>query len=296
MFSRTSSELLLERPLSYTTGFRDVEQNVGDMTNDGIETLIRVEILRTEMLDFSVNFNITKLVNEITLLPEAFVDGTKRREEGRDYQEYYLYGWAGVDPANGDPLWYTDSSKSETTNKIGDAERFYDGKSATPDSYGSFGLFARVGPLTFSAQANYQFGNYIYDNPGWVIHGDGRFTPRSTTTYAFENRWTPDNTDALFPQHRWGGNQSSNTRSSDRYLFEGDFMRLKNVKIAYNVPRSFTSAMRVRSVEVYLNLNNYWTWVADETLHFDPEQVISGVFNTVTPISKTASFGINIGL
>ena len=65
---------------------------------------------------------------------------------------------------------------------------------------------------------NFQIGNYVYDAPGWVIHGDGRFTPRSTSTWAFENRWTTPGQDALFPQHRWGGNQASNTRNSSRYL------------------------------------------------------------------------------
>ena len=296
LFKRESKELLLEEPVSYTTGFRDVERNVGSMENSGIEFLIRADILRTEMIDLSVNFNITKLVNKITELADPIVDGTKRREEGRDFQEYWLYGWAGVDPANGDPLWWTDSSRSETTNDIGNAERFYDGHSASPDSYGSFGLSGRVGRITISAQANYTFGNYLFDSPGWVIHGDGRFTPRSTTTYAFENRWTPDHTDALFPQHRWGGNQSSNNSRSDRYQFKGDFIRLKNVKVAYNVPRSITSVLGLRSLEAYVNLNNYFTWVADEFLHFDPEQVIFGNYNTVTPNSKTASFGINIGL
>lgn len=295
IFRRTSEELLLDRPLSFTTGFREVQQNVGDMENTGFELSLQADILRREKLDLSVNFNITKLSNEITRLPEPFVDGTKRREEGRDFQEYWIYGWAGVDPANGDPLWYTDETKTTTTNKIGDAERFYDGKSGTPDAYGSFGFSARVGRVTVSAQANYQFGNYLYDNPGWVIHGDGRFTPRSTSTWAFENRWTTPGQEALFPQHRWGGNQSSNARPSSRYLYDGDFIRLKNLKIAYNVPQNLVSRLGVGSLEAYINLNNYYTWVADDNLHFDPEQVISGVYNTITPISKTASFGFNIG-
>lgn len=295
-FRRNSKELLLDRPLSFTSGFREVEQNVGDMRNTGFELSLRTEILRKANMNVAVDFSITTLNNKITRLPEPILAGTKRREEGRDFQEYWLYGWAGVDPANGDPLWYTDSTKTTTTNKIGQAERFYDGKSATPDFFGSFGLSARIGRVMITAQANYQFGNYVYDNPGWVIHGDGRFTPRSTSTWAFENRWTTPGQKALFPQFRWGGNQSSNTRNSSRYLFKGDFIRLKTLKVGYDVPRSVTSRLGVRDLEVYLNLNNYWTWVADDNLHFDPEQVISGVYNTITPISKTASFGINFGL
>ena len=295
-FVRSSNDLLLNRPLSYTTGFRQVQQNVGDMKNTGFELSLEGDILKQENLDLSINFSITTLTNEITKLPEPIVDGTKRREEGRDFQEYWLFGWAGVDPANGDPLWYTDSTKSVTTNKISEAKLFYDGKSATPDFYGNFGITARYGRFTLTAQANYQFGNYVYDNPGWVIHGDGRFTPRSTSTWAFENRWTEPGQNALFPQHRWGGNQSSNARPSSRYLFKGDYIRLKTLRIGYKLPDILAFRLGVRSIEAYIYLNNYFTWVADKNLHFDPEQVISGVYNTITPISKTSSFGINIGL
>ncbi|MEO1096199.1 MAG: TonB-dependent receptor [Bacteroidota bacterium] len=295
-FNRTSSDLILDRPLSNTTGFRNVSQNVGDMENNGIELTLDGKIIETPDFYLSAGFNITFLNNELTFLPEPIVDGTKRREEGRDFQEYYLYGWAGVDPANGDPLWFTDSTKSETTNNINEAERFYDGKSATPDFYGGFNLNAGYKGFSIGLQFNYQFGNYLYDNPGWVIHGDGRFTPRSTSTYAFENRWQNPGDEALFPQHRWGGNQASNTRNSSRYLFEGDFIRLKTLNIGYDLPSSIVSKLKLRSLKVYTNLNNIWTWVADDKLHFDPEQTINGVYNTVTPINKTVSFGVNVGL
>lgn len=300
-FIRNSTELLLDRPLSMTTGFRTVQQNFGDMQNSGFEIALSGDVVSTDDFLLTLGANITFLKNELTKLPEAYIDGTKRREEGRDYQEYFLYGWAGVDPANGDPLWYTDSSRSETTNNVNEADRFYDGKSATPSAFGGFNLSANWKGLTLSAMFNYQFGNYVYDAPGWVLHGDGRFTPRSTSQYAFENRWTQEKADAgqtdfLFPQHRWGGNQSSNQRNSDRYLYDGDFIRLKRVNLSYNFPESITSRISMRSLQVYVSLDNYWTWTKDSELPFDPEQAISGVYNTTTPISKTVNFGINIGL
>ena len=295
-FKRVSSDLLLDRPLSMTTGFRTVSQNFGDMENAGWEIAISGDVVSTTDFTLTLGANVTFIKNELTKLPEAYIDGTKRREEGRDYQEYYLYGWHGVDPANGDPLWYTDSSRSETTNDISAAERFYDGRSATPTAYGGFNFVANWKGISLSAMFNYQFGNYVYDSPGWVLHGDGRFTPRSTSQFAFENRWTTPGQEALFPQHRWGGNQSSNQRNSDRYLYDGDFIRLKRVNLAYNFPKSLTSKMFLRSLQVYASLDNFWTWTKSEDLPFDPEQAISGIYNTTTPISKTVNFGINIGL
>ena len=295
-FIRSSTDLLLDRPLSYTTGFRDRLTNIGDMENRGVEINMNGDIVATSDFLLNAGFNITFIENEITRLDEAIVDGTKRREEGRDFQEYFLYGWAGVDPANGDPLWYTDETKSETTNQINDAVRFYDGKSATPDFFGAFNLRAEYKGFSLTAQMNYQFGNYLYDGPGWVIHGDGRFTPRSTSTYAFENRWTTPGQEAIFPQHRWGGNQSSNQRNSSRYLFEGDYMRLRTLNLSYNLPSGIVNTLNLRSLRVSVLLNNYFTWTKDDQLYFDPEQTISGFYNTVTPINKTANLVLNIGI
>ncbi|MEM9673759.1 MAG: TonB-dependent receptor [Bacteroidota bacterium] len=295
-FIRESSDLLLNRPLSRTSGFREQLANISDMENRGIEIQLGADLISTSDFVLNAGFNFTAITNEITRLDEAIVDGTKRREEGRDFQEYFLYGWAGVDPTNGDPLWFTDETKVETTNQINDAVRFYDGKSATPDYFGAFNLSAQYKGFTLSGQLNYQFGNYLYDNVGWVIHGDGRFTPRSTSTYAFENRWTTPGQQALFPQHRWGGNQSSNQRNSDRYLFEGDYMRLRTLSLAYNVPSSFLEPVKLRSLQFSVLLNNFWTWTKDDQLYFDPEQTVSGVFNTVTPINKTVNFILNIGI
>ncbi len=295
-FVRKSTDLILDRPLSGTTGFTEFTTNFGDLENSGLEISINADIISTRDFTLSAGINHTILRNEITKLEEPIVVGTKRREEGRDFQEYFLYGWAGVDPANGDPLWYTDSTKSETTNNINDAVRFYDGKSATPDFFGGFNINGRYKSFSFGLQFNYQFGNYVYDAPGWVIHGDGRFTPRSTSTWAFENRWTTPGQEALFPRHAWGNTSGSNTRNSTRYLYEGDFIRLRTFRVGYDLPNSLISRANLRSVQFSVLLNNFWTWVKDDNLHFDPEQTISGVYNTVTPINKTVTLTLNVGL
>ncbi|MEM9340155.1 MAG: TonB-dependent receptor [Bacteroidota bacterium] len=293
-FERISSDLILEDPRSPTSGVEDIITNVGDMENRGIEISLSGDVIRTPNFQLTIGGNISFIKNEITRLETPIPEGTKRREEGRDFQEYYLYGWAGVDPANGDPLWFTDSTKTETTNDINNAVRFYDGKSATPDYYGGFNLAARYKGFTLSTQFNFQVGNYLYDSPGFVIHGDGRFTPRSTSRWAYENRWTTPGEAALFPRFAWGNTSSSNVQNQTRYLFEGDFIRMRTLRLAYDVPAvALDRFSLISKLNVYVNFNNFWTWVKDENLHFDPEQTISGVYNTVTPISKTVTLGLN---
>lgn len=298
-FIRTSSDLILERPLSYTTGFRNFSENIGDIRNSGVEISLNADIINSADFSLSLGGNISFINNEITKLPEPFINpdfNMFRLEEGRDIQEYFVYDWAGVNPDNGDPLWYTDETRQETTSNINEASQFYSGKSGTPDFFGGFNLSASYKGFSLFAQLNYQFGNYVYDNPGWVIHGDGRFTPRSTSVWAFENRWKAPGDQALFPRHVWGNRSASNQRNSSRFMYEGDFIRLRTVNLSYDIPATLTQKAKLRSLRVYAALNNFFTWVKDDNLHFDPEQAPNGIYNTVTPINKTVSLGVNIGI
>ncbi|HOO09090.1 MAG TPA: hypothetical protein PKW06_04055, partial [Cyclobacteriaceae bacterium] len=142
----------------------------------------------------------------------------------------------------------------------------------------------------------YSSGNYIYDSNERFYHGDGALTPRSTTTYAFENRWMPGRTDAKFPQHMWGGNMNSNIGDQTRWLHDASFVRLRNLTVAYNVPSAIVSRMHLRSLRVYTRGVNLWTHTKDKDLHLDPEQAINGIANGLTPAIKTFTFGIDIGL
>ncbi len=294
-YSKSSTDLLLDVPTSLTTGFRSTLQNYGDMENSGIEFSIHADVLRAQDYDFAVDFNITSQHNEITKLTEPFIDGTKRRAEGHDYQEYYLYGWAGVNPDNGDPMWYTDETKTTTTNRIADAERFYDGKSATPDFLGSFGFTSRYKRFTLSTLATYMFGHYLYEGAERFYHGDGRYLPRSTSTWAYNNAWRQPGDNAKVPRFSWGGVGSSQPSDADRWLDKGDYIRFKDVTLSYQFPESIANRVRMNSLQAQINVTNAWTWVAAEDLHFDPEQIVSGVYNTGTPNSRTFSFGLTMG-
>jgi TonB-linked SusC/RagA family outer membrane protein len=294
-YNKSSRDLLLDVPVSRTTGFSSVLQNFGDMKNYGIEFSVRADLLRQPDYDFAVDFNVTSQHNEITKLSEPFIDGTKRREEGRDYEEYYLYGWAGVDPANGDPLWYTDATKTATTNNLANAERFYDGKSATPHYLGSFGFTGRYKRFSLNTLATYMFGHYLYEGNERFYHGDGRYLPRSTSLWAYENAWRQPGDDALFPRFSWGGVNSSQPSDADRWLDKGDYIRFKDVTLSYQFPDEWANRVRLNSLQAHVNITNAYTWVAAENLHFDPEQIVSGVYNTGTPNARVFSFGFTMG-
>lgn len=294
-FKKTSSDLILDVPISRTTGFEMLTQNFGEMVNSGLEISLNSMIIDRENFTWNAGFNMTFLNNEITRLPEDFNDGNFRRQVGEDFQSYYLLGWAGVDASNGNPLWYTDATKSETTNNPGQAERFFDGKTATPDHFGGFNNSLTYKRWSLDAQFMYSWGNYIFDTRARGSLSDGRLSPRSTASVAFENRWVPGKTDALWPQHRWGGQPGSNQQANSRWLYDGSFIRLRNLMLAYALPSTITEKLHVQTLKCYVRGTNLFTFVKDKNLYMDPEQSINGEFNAMTTAIKTISVGLDIG-
>lgn len=295
-FKRTSSDLILDVPLSLTTGFQSLTQNFGEMENTGVEITLNADLISNRNgLSWTFGLNFTKLNNQITRLTEDFIDGTYYRQEGQDFQSFYLLGWAGVDQSNGDPLWYTDETKSETTNSPGQASRFFDGKTATPDFFGGFNTTLSYKGLSLNAQFMYSYGNYVFDGRARGSLSDGRLTPRSTALVAFENRWVPGKTDATWPQHKWGGQPGSNERANSRWLYDGSFLRLKNVTLAYELPVPLLQSMNIESLRVFLRGTNLLTFTKED-LYLDPEQSINGEFDGMTPALRTISIGVDLGI
>lgn len=295
-FKRISSDLILDVPISRTTGFSSLTQNFGEMTNSGLELTLNADIINNENFRWSLGINSTFLKNKITKLTEDYISGVYRREEGKDFQSYYVYGFAGIEASSGQIQYYTDSSKSEKTNGVKDANKFLDGKSATPKYYGGFNTFLNYKGISLDLNFIHSYGNYLFDGRARGSLADGRLTPRSTATWAFENRWVPGKTDALLPMHRWGGSPGSGERATSRWLYDGSFVRLRDLTLAYNLPDTLISALDVNSIRLFLRGTNIWTFTKDRDLYMDPEQSINGTYDQLTPASKTISLGIDIQL
>lgn len=296
-FDRESSNLLLDVPISRTTGFREFTQNFGAMRNSGVELTLNAFLIDTEDFQWSVGGNITFLENEITKLDEPFRDGTHDRflrQEGRDFNEYNVFEWAGVNPDDGAPLWYTDESRTTTTSNISEASQFFIGKSGTPDFFGGFNTNLSFKGFSVDAQFTYSWNNYLYDATAWVIQGDGRFTPRSQSQLVLD-RWQNPGDETDVPRFEWGNRSNSNQRGSSRWIHDGTHIRLRNLTVGYNLPSNLLSNMGLTNARVYMRGINLLTWTRDEDLYLDPEAGVNGFVNSPVPNMRTLSFGIDVG-
>jgi len=296
-FNRQSDNLLLDVPVSRTTGFISATQNFGAMRNSGFEFTINALLINSGDFNWSIGGNLSLIENEITKLESPIIDGTHdrfRREEGRQFNEYWMFEWAGVDPDNGRPLFYTDETRSQTTSEINEAERFYIDKVGTPNLFGGFNTGLGWKGLTLDLNFTFTYDNWLYDATGWVIRGDGRFTPRSQSQLVLD-RWQQPGDQTDVPQFIWGGNPGSNTQGTTRYLLDGTHVRLRNLTLAYQLPTSLVNRASLTSARIYLRGINLWTWTRDPDLYADPEAAINGFLESTVPNIRTISVGIDVG-
>ena len=293
-FKRVSSDLILDVPISRTSGFTLLTQNFGEMQNSGIEISLNVDVLKSKDFLWNVGFNTTFLKNKITKLQQNFIDGAYRRQEGQDFQSFYMFGWAGVNQSNGAPQWYKDSSETAVTSNIGEAKRYLVGKSATPDFFGGFNSSLSYKGISLSANFIYSSGNYLFDSRARGSLADGRLTPRSTATYIYENRWMPGKTDALAPKFTWGGSPGSGEANTSRWLYDGSYLRLRDLLLTYNFPTRISTKLHLGSIKAFVRGTNILTFTKVKNLYIDPEQAIDGDYNANTPANKTISLGLDI--
>jgi hypothetical protein len=107
--------------------------------------------------------------------------------------------------------------------------------------------------------------------------------------------WVPGKTEALLPQHVWGGQNGSDETYHSRWLYDASYVRLRNLTVAYDFPVSIVSRMKMRSLRVYVRAVNLLTITKDKDLYLDPEQNVTGTTTGLTPANKTISIGIDFG-
>ena len=305
-FNRTSSDLLFSVPIPLTTGvgagagaLPTLTQNAGAIVNKGIEFQLTYGIISKP--DFQWNFSVNgyTLDNEVTELVDNDGDGEADDivvfrhliRVGQPIGSWFMTEYAGVDPDNGDALFFNAEGEATNAFQQGDARRILG--NSLPTFQGGFGTDLRAGG--FDARLFFQFStgfsNYL---------NEGRFISNNLGSVWNQRRdqlnaWTEDNRDTDVPQARLSNNGGQH---SSRYLSKADFLRLRNVQIGYTFDNLGGSASSLR---LYLSGQNLLTFTGFDGL--DPE--VSGqdadswrrgdIFFS-RPTSRLVSFGLNLNL
>ena len=298
-FTRRSKDLLYSRPIAPSLGYGSIDENVGALKNTGIEMVLNGTIINQNGWVWKLGMNLTHYKNKVTDLPLKDMprSGVNKLQVGRSVYDFYMIEWAGVDPENGDPLWYMDEKDANknptgrrvTTNDYSSADYYYVNKSSLPKVYGGFNTSLSWKGFDLSAIFAYSIGGYIYNRDVTMILHNGSLEGRDWSTEILR-RWTPDNRYTDVPALSTTSNNWNS--ASTRFLQNNSYMRLKNLTLSYNLPKQWISKLSLSSVQVYVQGDNLFTIHRNQGL--DPEQGITGITYYRYPAMRTISGGINV--
>lgn len=298
-YHRTTSSMLMSVPHSHTTGFSSLYDNVGSLVNSGLDITLGADILRGRdyFLRFQTTFNynrekITSLFNgldrwEITGTGLAYVVGKPVM--------YYAPIYAGIDPEDGRQMWYVPGDDPDVTTTANGTTKTFDEASLTQNTgkvrrapvYGGFSLSGAWRGLSLQADFSYVLGKTLINNDKYFFANPYQDVT-STQHKSVLDFWTPQNKDAEYPD--WSKGE---VMQMDTHLFENaDFLRLKNLQVAYALPEKALGTQKVVSgVKFSFTARNLFTLTNYSGI--DPE-VDSNVSLGIVGNSKQFLFGVEL--
>lgn len=288
--------LIRNVPTSLTTGFTSVNKNIGAMVNKGWEITLKGDLLNVSGFKWYTNLNAAFNKNEITRLPvnTPLQNGSFYLKEGYGYNTYYMKEFAGVDPQNGDALFYKDASRTVKTNKIAEASLILLDKQAIPKVTGGFNNTFSYKGVSLSVDVNYNLGYWVTSAADIYFTNASQYL-YNKYQYIFDHRWTTVGQVTDVPKY---ATNSTNDPSTSTYrLYRGDHIRLRNISLGYDIKNiSLFKQLGLSKVFVYGRATNLGTITFDKRLPIDPEVGFSGFDDQDMLQYRTFTFGINVGL
>ena len=311
-FNRDSKDLLMNVPISRTTGFSSSLRNIGEVNNHGVEVELSGDIIRTNNFLWTIGANasftkskVTKLYRqegELTGQDIIWYDPTGGDglcqfiyREGESMLAVYGLEWAGVEKDTGLNIWYSNNDNSDF--QMNGRNVVYDYTDAdeiiladlVPLVYGGISTDLNWKGLTLGLNFNYKIGK-MYDGAEQNTTDDGYFWERIRSKNMWENRWT-DATKETATLPRIIGNDSEDfEQAGSRHLHNGSFIRLKTITLGYNLPKKFVSKIGFQNTRFYFSGQNLFTLAAWK--YCDPEVDAYGTQGWGIPQSKTYTFGV----
>lgn len=331
-YVKNTTNLFFDESLPGSVGFQNIQYNDGELRNSGIEFEVNAHIIKPKSpgdLKLSLGVNAEMFKNEITKMPRGFYTKETRvlindqYSLGSSLYDWYMREWAGVDPANGDGLWYlyyddinnngiNDSGdtnissmtpymdehpnanvKKTTTSSYSIATQKYTGKSAIPKIRGAFRLNAEYKNFDLSSQFSYSLGGYVYDNGYAQLMDSGDLIGTNNWHTDILNAWKQPGDVTNVPRLSSGySTDTSFNSTSSRFLTKADFLSLNNVRLGYTIPKQYTERMKLTRLNIYFSGDNLMVLSARNGLN--PTTLISSSNSGIYMPMTTFSFGTKI--
>ncbi|NII25364.1 TonB-dependent receptor [Pseudoflavitalea sp. X16] len=297
-FRKSSIDLLFTKPLVFSGGIPSIDYNIGTVINSGVEFIVNVKALSKKNFEWNSSINAAFVKNTIKKLPqEKILAGAYQLEVGRSFFNFFIPEWAGVDPATGAPQWYADeldgngdpTGKREIVNTYAEASRYYVG-GALPKVTGGWTNTFNYKNFDLSVLLNFALGGKIYDGEyGSLMHG---FTASFGDQLHSDilNRWQKAGDITDVP--RLDINNTDINQRSTRYLFDGDYVRLRNITLGFTFNPDKEKKI-IKNARFYVQADNIGTW-SKLKKGADPEVNVDGTARPQSSVFKIISAGLEL--
>ena len=303
-YYKQTKDLLLARPLPYTTGFSSVMDNIGQVDNKGVDLLINTRNIVKKDLEWSSTINLNYNKNKIVKLGENgediltdpnFVGGQIILRVGESLGSFYAYRRLGI--------WGT--SEAEEAAKVGaipgEAKRSKDreilGK-GLPDFTGMLSNTVRYKNWDFTFDVQFVTGVEVMQN---FLHStEDRTGIANVLTTALYDAWTPENQNTMVQQIRQQNYSGQNSNSDSRWVCDGSFIRGNLIMLGYTFDRKLLNKMKIQNLRLNVNVTNAFLIHSKNFQGYDPEAASNtnrfgqGVFFFQNPQPRNFSVGLNV--
>ena len=294
-YVKNTKDMLMSVPYSFTTGWASATANCGGMRNIGVDVDFGADIYQSKdwYVGVDVNFNYNK--NTITELfnglDEFTIPGTGvTYRKGKNPFAITQVRYAGVDPRDGQQMWYT--KDGNLTKKYDDSDEVDLGKTFIAPWNGGFGVNARWKGISLRADFNWRAQKYIFNAINWYINDPTVAVQRNTNgTTKLLTVWTKpgDITDMPNTTDLYGAPQE--IQADSRFVENSSFLRLKNLTIAYSLPKNWMNAIKMSDISFHFTGRNLFT--ITEFKGVDPEYE-GNVVQMMYPNTRQYEFGIEV--
>lgn len=296
-YYKATTELAFQEPIAPSTtitggggGFLNTNTTDYEVTNTGIEIQLTADIVRTNDVLFQLGGNFSYNKNKVNnrngvsgITDPNLANGWFG--DGEAFGTWYLVRFAGVNPANGDALYYDANGNITNVYDEDNNSVILSGKSQYAPINGGFFAFASYKGFELDARFSYQYDKYVSNNSRFFIENTNFGTFNQSVDML--NIWQQPGDITDIPRNGQG------SQFDTRLLENASFMRLKTLTLSYNMPKTFTNQIGLKSLRVYLQGQNLLTFTKYRGLDPELNQRFDGFSY---PLAKTFLLGLNIKL
>ena len=295
-FRKVTTDALFERTLAQPAPSGRIWVNLdGEIVNEGVELALQGSIVRKEDWNWNLGVNATFLENNVTGLP-GFYETAQLRGQGfsgvigqrmvsdQPLNVWYLARFEGIDPATGMSR-YRALDGTIGTDVDPAQNKFYQ-NSPNPTQWLGISTDVSYKRLTATINMHGAFGHYLFNNTAATVLGVVNLSNRNIGKSFFDTQANESTSNSAAP--------------SSRYLEKGDFLKLSNATLSYNVGNIGSG---IKNLNVSLTGQNLLVFTG--YTGFDPEVNTDGAVNGVPslgieyityPPARTFLLGINFSL